>query len=54
LCGILSELGWGGWKLAGLPAVLKATPVLLEHELKLTIHLFASLKKQGKISDVDV
>ncbi|EGO26080.1 hypothetical protein SERLADRAFT_367707 [Serpula lacrymans var. lacrymans S7.9] len=54
LCGILSELGWGGWKLVGLPAVLKATPALLEHEPKLTIRLFTSLKKQGKISDVDV
>jgi hypothetical protein len=32
LCGVLAELGWGGWRLVGLPALLKATPGLLQAE----------------------
>ncbi|KAG1762389.1 armadillo-type protein [Suillus occidentalis] len=54
LCGVLAELGWGGWKLVGLPALLKATPNLLQAEPTLTLRLLASLQHSGKLGEVDI
>lgn len=54
LCGVLAELGWGGWKLVGLPALLKATPTLLQAEHTLTLRLLASLQHSGKLGEVDI
>ncbi|KAG2115669.1 armadillo-type protein [Suillus cothurnatus] len=54
LCGVLAELGWGGWKLVGLPALLKATPSLLQAEPTLTLRLLASLQHCGKLGEVDI
>ncbi|KAG1882502.1 armadillo-type protein [Suillus subluteus] len=54
LCGVLAELGWGGWKLVGLPALLKATPSLLQAEPTLTLRLLASLQHSGKLGEVDI
>ncbi|KAG1731833.1 armadillo-type protein [Suillus paluster] len=54
LCGVLAELGWGGWKLVGLPALLKATPSLLQAEPSLTLRLLASLQNTGKLGEVDI
>ncbi|KAG1774596.1 hypothetical protein EV702DRAFT_1123142 [Suillus placidus] len=54
LCGVLAELGWGGWKLVGLPALLKATPSLLQAEPALTLRLLAFLQHSGKLGEVDI
>ncbi|KAG1832880.1 armadillo-type protein [Suillus subalutaceus] len=54
LCGVLAELGWGGWKLVGLPALLKATPSLLQAEPTLTLRVLASLQHSGKLGEVDI
>ncbi|KAG1734522.1 armadillo-type protein [Suillus lakei] len=54
LCGVLAELGWGGWKLVGLPTLLKATPSLLQAEPSLTLRLLASLQRSGKLGEVDI
>ncbi|KAG2048035.1 hypothetical protein BDR06DRAFT_943462 [Suillus hirtellus] len=54
LCGVLAELGWGGWKLVGLPALLKATPTLLQAEHTLTLRLLAYLQHSGKLGEVDI
>ncbi|OAX32581.1 hypothetical protein K503DRAFT_870071, partial [Rhizopogon vinicolor AM-OR11-026] len=54
LCGVLAELGWGGWKLVGLPSLLTATRTLLESEPSLTLRLLASLKNTGKLGEVDI
>jgi hypothetical protein len=39
LCGVLAELGWGGWKLVRLSALLKTTPGLLQAEPTLMLRL---------------
>ena len=54
LCGILAELGWGGWKLVGLPSLLTATRTLLQSEPSLTLRLLAYLHTAGKLGEVDV
>jgi U3 small nucleolar RNA-associated protein 20 len=54
LCGVLAELGWGGWKLVGLPSLLTATRTLLESEPSLTLRLLASLQNAGKLGEVDI
>jgi U3 small nucleolar RNA-associated protein 20 len=54
LCGVLAELGWGGWKLVGLPSLLSATRTLLESEPTLTLRLLASLQNTGKLGEVDI
>ncbi|KAG2052972.1 hypothetical protein BDR06DRAFT_982935 [Suillus hirtellus] len=48
LCSVLAELGWGGWKFVRLPALLKATPTLLQAEHTLTLRLLASLQHSRK------
>ncbi|KAG1892884.1 uncharacterized protein F5891DRAFT_1209517 [Suillus fuscotomentosus] len=54
LCGVLAELGWGGWKFVRLPTLLKATPTLLQAEHTLTLRLLASLQHSGKLGEVDI
>ncbi|KAH7929562.1 hypothetical protein BV22DRAFT_1191955 [Leucogyrophana mollusca] len=54
LLGTLAELGWGGWKLIALPALLKSTPTLLQQEPKQTLRLLASLQRTGRLTEVDI
>lgn len=53
LLGSLAELNWGGWKLLGLPAVLRRTPDLLETEPDTTLQLLAGLYNGRKLEPVD-
>ncbi|KAI0045527.1 hypothetical protein FA95DRAFT_1561038 [Auriscalpium vulgare] len=53
LCGLLSDLQWGGWKLLELPYVVKLTPQLLESEPRGTLALLASLQKAKRLHDAD-
>ncbi|KAJ8592091.1 hypothetical protein M405DRAFT_733938 [Rhizopogon salebrosus TDB-379] len=48
LCGVLAELGWGGWKLVGLPSLLSATRTLLESQPSLTLRLLVSSRVSTK------
>ncbi|TFK50804.1 hypothetical protein OE88DRAFT_1680621 [Heliocybe sulcata] len=53
LYGSLAEIEWGGWKLIGLPNLLKAAPGLLEKEPRRTLELVAMLQRKGMIADID-
>ncbi|KZT18582.1 hypothetical protein NEOLEDRAFT_1246369 [Neolentinus lepideus HHB14362 ss-1] len=53
LYGSLAEMEWGGWKLIGLPNLLKAVPELLRKEPGKTIELVAVLQRKGMITDVE-
>ncbi|KAF9258369.1 hypothetical protein L218DRAFT_1080452 [Marasmius fiardii PR-910] len=58
LHGVLSELGWGGWKMIVQPVLAKKTSKLLdtatETKGKETMRLLAALCRGGKIGDVDL
>lgn len=49
----LAELNWGGWKLFGLPAVLRRTSELLESEQRATLRLLVNLQAVGKLKGAD-
>lgn len=53
--GCLAELGWGGWKLVGLPLVLKmcVVPRVLEEEPRAVLGLLAALRRGKKLSAGD-
>ncbi|KAH8088968.1 armadillo-type protein [Cristinia sonorae] len=53
LCGALSDLGWGGWKMLALPHVLKRVPDFLESHPSRTLEMLVSLQKQGRLQGVD-
>lgn len=53
LCGALSELQWGGWKLVEFPHVIKLTPTLLDKHPKEAVALLAALWKGGRLGEVD-
>ncbi|KAI0060580.1 hypothetical protein BV25DRAFT_946008 [Artomyces pyxidatus] len=53
LCGILSDLEWGGWKLLELPYVVKRTPQLLENNSQETLRLFSALHAVKRLNDTD-
>lgn len=53
LCGALSELQWGGWKLIESPHVVKLTPTLLDQYPKEAVALLAALWKGGRLGEVD-
>jgi hypothetical protein len=52
--GVLTVLGWGGWKLIGLPSLRSATRTLLGSEPSLTLRLPAYLQNTGKLGEVDI
>jgi U3 small nucleolar RNA-associated protein 20 len=54
LCGVLGELGWGGWKMIALPSVLKMTPRILEEEPKKGLRLLNALEKRRMLGEVDI
>lgn len=53
LSGSLCELGWGGWKSFGLPAVLKHTHRALETTSTKMLRLLAWLVEEQKLTAVD-
>ena len=53
LSGSLCELGWGGWKSFGLPAVLKHTHRALEASPTNMLRLLALLVEEQKLTTVD-
>lgn len=53
LCGALSELQWGGWKLIELPHVVKLTSQLLDKHQKEALTLLASLWQAKRLGEVD-
>ncbi|KAG7091487.1 hypothetical protein E1B28_010518 [Marasmius oreades] len=60
LHGVLSELGWGGWKMIAQPVLVKKTSRKLETETEMaikgkeTIILLAALCRRGKLGEVDL
>jgi U3 small nucleolar RNA-associated protein 20 len=50
--GCLAELGWGGWKLVGLPLTLKMgmVPTVLEAEPRGVLGLLAALRRGKKLN----
>ncbi|KAG6335501.1 hypothetical protein ID866_3590 [Astraeus odoratus] len=50
LLGILVELGWSGWIGVAHPALLRATPKLLDRAPKQTLRLLAGLARMEKLS----
>lgn len=54
LCGVLSDLNWGGWKLIALPHVLKRTHILLQDHPRKTLELLSALHREGRLEPVDV
>ena len=54
LCGALSDLGWGGWKLIASPHVKKNTFQLLQSHTKQTSALLVALHREKRLGDVDV
>jgi U3 small nucleolar RNA-associated protein 20 len=53
LCGALSYLNWGGWKLLELPHVQKRVPGLLESHTMQTLDLLAMLHRKQRLVEVD-
>ncbi|KAI0937862.1 hypothetical protein AcW1_003904 [Taiwanofungus camphoratus] len=54
LCGVLSDLAWGGWKSIALPYVLKHSPQLLESHPRKTLELLAALHREKRLAGVDI
>ncbi|KAF5369330.1 hypothetical protein D9758_002676 [Tetrapyrgos nigripes] len=54
LHGILTELGWGGWKMIALPGLVKRTGKLLEVEPRVTVRVLAGLSRESKLGDTDL
>lgn len=49
LCGILSDLSWGGWQLLQLPHVVKRLPDLLESDAISGLRLLATLHSAQRV-----
>ena len=54
LCGVLSDLNWGGWKMIALPHVLKHTRSLLQNNPVKTLELLSALHREGRLEGVDL
>lgn len=54
LHGTLADLGWGGFQMIAMPALIKRTPRLLEDDKKHTLRLLASLQRNGKLTEKDI
>ena len=52
LCGILSDLSWGGWQLLEFPLVVKHLPDLLEHNAISGLRLLATLHTAQRVKGV--
>ncbi len=53
LCGTLSNLGWGGWKLIALPHVIRSVPQLLQSHPSKVLALLSILRNDGRLDGVD-
>lgn len=53
LCGVLSDLNWGGWKLLALPRVIKLLPSYLENHSEKSLELLVALVRQHRLDGVD-
>jgi hypothetical protein len=54
LHGSVAELGWGGFQMIAMPALIAKTQVLLERDGKGAIQLLASLQRSGKLTEKEV
>ncbi|KZT04836.1 uncharacterized protein LAESUDRAFT_682314 [Laetiporus sulphureus 93-53] len=54
LCGALSDLGWGGWKMVAQPHVMKHTAELLQSHPHRTLELLVALHREKRLVGVDV
>jgi len=52
LCGILSDLSWGGWQLLEFPHVVKRLPDLLESDAIGSLRLLATLHSARRVKGV--
>lgn len=53
LCGALSDLSWGGWKMLVLPYIQKMTPSLFETHPAKALELLSSLHSQGRLDGME-
>jgi U3 small nucleolar RNA-associated protein 20 len=52
LCGILSDLSWGGWKLLEFPHMIQHLPNLVDSDAIRGLGLLAALHKAQRVKDV--
>ena len=52
LCGILSDLSWGGWKMLQFPHMIKQLPNLLGCDASRGLELLAALHNAQRVKDV--
>ena len=52
LCGILSDLSWGGWKMLEFPCVIQHLPDLLDCGATRGLQLLAALHDAQRVKDV--
>ena len=52
LCGILSDLSWGGWKLLEFPHMIQHLPNLVDSDAIRGLRLFAALHSAQRVKDV--
>ncbi|CAL1711913.1 unnamed protein product [Somion occarium] len=53
LCGVLSDLNWGGWKSLALPKVTRLLPQYLETHTTRALELLVALNRTHKLDGVD-
>lgn len=54
LCGVLSDLNWGGWKSLALPRIMKLLPTYLDHHSDKSLELLVALVKGHRLDGIDV
>jgi U3 small nucleolar RNA-associated protein 20 len=52
LCGILSDLSWGGWKLLEFPHMVQHLPNLVDYDAIRGLRLLAALHGAQRVKDV--
>jgi U3 small nucleolar RNA-associated protein 20 len=52
LCGILSDLSWGGWKMVEFPHMIQQLPNLLDCDATRGLELLAALHNAQRVKDV--
>ncbi|KAI0268459.1 armadillo-type protein [Russula aff. rugulosa BPL654] len=52
LCGILSDLSWGGWKMLEFPHMIQQLPNLLDRDATRGLGLLAALHNAQRVKDV--
>ncbi|KAK7691383.1 hypothetical protein QCA50_004782 [Cerrena zonata] len=54
LCGVLSDLNWGGWKSLALPRIMKLLPTYLDNHSDKSLELLVALVKGHRLDGIDV